>query len=112
MICQTEEAVRRVEELGDQIFTLCKTIHENPELGFQEFKASRMLTGFLEEQGFTVTRGCGGLETAFRAERKGKEGGPVIGLLCEYDALPAWDMPAAITSSPRLQWGLRRRLGP
>lgn len=87
MICQTEEAVRRVEELGDQIFTLCKTIHENPELGFQEFKASRMLTGFLEEQGFTVTQGCGGLETAFRAERKGKEGGPVIGLLCEYDAL-------------------------
>lgn len=85
---QKEEAVKHVEALREQIFTLCRTIHENPELGFREFEASRLLTGFLEEQGFSVIRGCGGLETAFRAERKGKAGGPVIGLLCEYDALP------------------------
>lgn len=83
-----EEAVKAVEGLEGQIRSICRTIHENPELGFQEFEASRLLTGFLEGQGFLVTRGCGGLETAFRAERKGKEGGPVIGLLCEYDALP------------------------
>ena len=85
---QKEKAVKRVDALGEQMLSLCRTIHENPELGFQEFEASRLLTGFLEEQGFQVTRGCGGLATAFRAERKGKEGGPVIGLLCEYDALP------------------------
>lgn len=88
MIQQKEDAVKRIEELREQIFTLSRTIHENPELGFHEFNASRLLTGFLEEHGFSVTRGCGGLETAFRAERKGKEGGPVLGLLCEYDALP------------------------
>ena len=36
---------------------------------------------------FSVERSVGGYETSFRAEWKHGEGGPVIGILCEYDAL-------------------------
>lgn len=83
-----EQAVNRIEELRGILGEICRTIHQNPELGFKEYKASSLLCGFLEEQGFAVERGCAGLETAFRAEMSGKEGGPVVGILCEYDALP------------------------
>lgn len=83
-----EQVLNRLEELKERLFAICQKIHENPELGFHEFESSRMLTEFLEEEGFTIEKGCAGLETAFRAEITGKEGGPVIGILCEYDALP------------------------
>jgi amidohydrolase len=70
-----------------RLFTgLSLKIHDNPEIGFREEKASSWLTGFLEEYGFTVERGICGLPTAFRA-RYGK-GKPAIGILAEYDALP------------------------
>lgn len=104
-----ETVLKRAEDLREQLSSICRTIHENPELGFEEYKSSRLLTDFLEAQGFQVTRGCGGLDTAFRAKLTGngksnetgqnghiRQNGratgtghsPVIGILCEYDALP------------------------
>ncbi|TBL75399.1 M20 family peptidase [Paenibacillus thalictri] len=62
-------------------------IHDHPELGNNEFQAVELLTRTLAEHQFTVEKGVAGLETAFIATYKNKEGGPVIGLLCEYDAL-------------------------
>jgi len=61
-------------------------IHSNPELGFQEAKASAWLTQYLEENGFSIERGIYKLPTAFRG-RYGR-GKPVIAILAEYDALP------------------------
>jgi amidohydrolase len=61
-------------------------IHDNPELGLQEYKASEWLTQYLTGRGFSVERGICKMPTAFRATYgKGK---PCIGLLAEYDALP------------------------
>lgn len=62
-------------------------IHGNPELGNQEFKAHRLVADTLERNGFAVDREIVGLKTAFRATYRNGEGGPKIGLLCEYDAL-------------------------
>lgn len=71
-----------------------RTIYENiaydiwlhPELGLSELKSSRILCEFLEKNGFIVQRGLPGMPTAFVASWG--EGGPVIGFLAEYDALP------------------------
>ena len=65
---------------------LATKIHDNPELGFHEERAAAWLTECLQEAGFTVQRGAGGVSTAFRADYG--EGKPVIGLIAEYDALP------------------------
>ena len=65
---------------------LALTIGENPELGFEEIKAARLLTSILRDAGFAVTQGIAGLNTAF-CGTLGK-GRPNIALLCEYDALP------------------------
>ncbi|MEH7275581.1 M20 family metallopeptidase [Neobacillus vireti] len=76
-----------VDSLSDVLINVSDYIHDHPELGNQEFKAVKMITETLENYHFTVERGVAGLETAFIATYKNGSGGPVIGLLCEYDAL-------------------------
>jgi amidohydrolase len=75
-----------VESQRQQLIQLSLYIHDNPELGFKEEKASAWLAGYLEDSGFHVERGIAGLATAFRATYG--QGSPRIALLAEYDALP------------------------
>jgi amidohydrolase len=75
-----------VELQRKQLIQLSLNIHDNPELGFKEEKASAWLTSYLEENGFHVERGIANLATAFRATYG--QGSPRIALLAEYDALP------------------------
>ena len=69
-----------------QLRELSLKIHDNPELGFQEVRASDWLTRYLEENSFSIERGICELPTAFRASYG--QGKPAIGILAEYDALP------------------------
>jgi len=71
----------RLKELGKKIF-------KNPELKFEEHRAMNWLAATLEEEGFSVKRGAGGLETAFRARCPDGTDGPTVAYLSEYDALP------------------------
>jgi amidohydrolase len=75
-----------VELQRQQLIQLSLNIHDNPELGFKEEKASAWLTSYLEDNGFHVERGIAGLATAFRATYG--QGSKRIALLAEYDALP------------------------
>ena len=59
----------------------------DPELPCMEYRSSARLAGWLESHGFAVERQAGGIPTAFVA-RHATGTGPVIGILCEYDALP------------------------
>lgn len=62
-------------------------ISDHPELGFQEHKAAKHLTAFLEEKGWDVERGYKDLETSFKATfSNGK--GRTFAFNSEYDALP------------------------
>eukprot|EP01114_Cavostelium_apophysatum_P020842 TRINITY_DN7099_c0_g1_i1.p1 TRINITY_DN7099_c0_g1~~TRINITY_DN7099_c0_g1_i1.p1 ORF type:complete len:401 (-),score=41.89 TRINITY_DN7099_c0_g1_i1:24-1205(-) len=65
--------------------TISLNIHARPELAYEEKFAHDELCSYLESQKFTVTRHYK-IPTAFRASA-GK-GSPVIGIMCEYDALP------------------------
>jgi len=57
------------------------------ELGMQEFNSSKLLADNLEAAGFKVERGLAGMPTCFVASYG--LGKPIIGILAEYDALPA-----------------------
>ncbi len=59
----------------------------DPELPCMEYRSSARLAEWLEKHGFAVERQAGGVPTAFVARRT-VGAGPVIGFLCEYDALP------------------------
>ena len=79
--------LQTIDALRPEALAMSDTIFDHPEVGGTERFAGGLLTGFLEKQGFSVERGVGGLETAFRAVWENGTGGPSIGLLCEYDAL-------------------------
>jgi aminobenzoyl-glutamate utilization protein B len=59
----------------------------DPELPCMEYRSSARLIAWLDKHGFEVERQAGGVPTAFVA-RRSLGVGPVIGFLCEYDALP------------------------
>ncbi len=78
---------QKVEDQSKRLCELADTIYDASEWGCEEYKSQAALCTYLEENGFTVTRGVGGLPTAFRAVYQSLEGGPRIGFLCEYDAI-------------------------
>lgn len=77
-----------IDSIGEEMCRMADQIFDHPELGLEEVNACKWLTGWLEKDGFEVERGVAGVETAFKAVYRHGEGGPNIGLLCEYDALP------------------------
>ena len=83
-------AEARSEELG----RLSDRIWEFAEIGFQEHNSAKLLTDYLTEIGFEVKTGTSGMPTAFEATFSRGSGGPVIGLLTEYDALPGLSQKA------------------
>lgn len=81
-----DAVIKEIDSRRDQLRELSLKIHGNPEIGFCEVKAAEWLSQYLEQNGFSVERGTGGLPTAFKA-RYGN-GKPAIALLAEYDAFP------------------------
>lgn len=77
----------RVDEIREEIRGISHEIHENPELGNEEFHSVELLTGLLKKYGFEIETGICDMPTAFIASYKGSKPGPVIGYLAEYDAL-------------------------
>ena len=75
-----------MEARREELIELSLRIHQNPELGFQEVKASQWLTSYLKRNGFRVEKGICQLATAFSGEYG--SGKPRIALIAEYDALP------------------------
>ena len=89
------EAIDRSRE---KLHRIARRIWEFKEVGWEEFDSSLLLMNELEREGFEVQRGLTGrhpkfdqeidMPTAFKAVFNGREAGPVIGVLLEYDALP------------------------
>ena len=82
-----EHVFQSVEAQRPVLCAMADDIFDHPELGFQEFHAQKLITDYLTSCGYEVELGTGGVETAFRAVYQNGQGGPRIGLLCEYDAL-------------------------
>ena len=82
-----KRALDAIDQRRDALIALSLVIHRTPELGYQEREASLRLTEFLEGDGFKLTRGYRGFETAYRADANGKTEGARVAILAEYDAL-------------------------
>ena len=82
-----KELYRNIEEQKEILCAMSDDIFDHPEGEGNEVRAAKVLTDYLKDNGFQVEMGTGGFETAFRAEYSNGEGGPSIGILCEYDAL-------------------------
>lgn len=80
------DPVALVDARYDRTAAVARSIWEFAELGYQENRSSALLQAELAKEGFKVTKGVAAIPTAFVAEWG--SGGPIIGILAEFDALP------------------------
>ena len=65
---------------------LAMDLWDYSELGYQEIQSVNAITNILEDEGFIIKKNVANIPTAFIAEYG--NGGPIIGILGEFDALP------------------------
>lgn len=89
MVSKLKEKVSSfIDENRELLLAVSKEIFDNPELAFEEFKASKLLSEKIQEAGFKTKLGVADLETAIHATHPDISDGPVVAILAEYDALP------------------------
>lgn len=81
-----EQITTWVDTNRESLIETANKIFKHPEISLEEKVSSKILADYLEMQGFTLTWGLAGFETAFVAEWG--HGKPILGFLAEYDALP------------------------
>ena len=82
----TEEIWRLVDARRDAFIGLADRVFDTPELNFSEHRSAAEHLAMLRQQGFAAVDGVAGIPTAMIGEWG--EGGPVIAIVGEYDALP------------------------
>jgi len=83
-----------VEDRREPYIGLSDRVWGMPELCYAETRSCAEHTAMLEAEGFRVTRNVAGIPTAVMGEAG--EGGPVIAILGEYDALPGLSQEAGV----------------
>jgi len=86
----------------DYSLELCKHLHQNPELSFQEFETAKRMASELSKIGFDVTENVGG-NSVVGVFRNGD--GPTVMIRTDMDALPIdekTNLPFASTKETNL----------
>ena len=83
------ELLAAVEARRPDALDVMTFVHAHPELGHEERECSSFVVDRLEQGGYAVERGAGGMETAFRATLAGAHPGRAVGIVCLYDAVAA-----------------------
>lgn len=92
------KALDFIEKNKDLFTNASDKIWSLAEVGLQEYKSAKVLQKLLQDAGFRLEVGVGGMPTAFIATWG--EGKPVIGFLGEYDALPGCSQKAIPVKQP------------
>ncbi|SUE43533.1 M20 family metallopeptidase [Roseomonas gilardii] len=93
-----EEIWRHVEKKRDDYIGLSDRVWGMPELAYGEHRSVAEHIAQLEKEGFRITKDVAGIPTAVMGEAG--EGGSVIAILGEYDALPGLSQEAGV-AEPR-----------
>src|ERR1700751_6189853 len=99
----TEEIWRLVDARKDAFEGLSDRIWGMPELQYAEKRSVAEHIKELEREGFRVTRELAGIPTAVMGEAG--QGGPVIAILGEYDALPGLSQEAGVAEHRPVETG-------
>lgn len=92
------DPVAVVEAEADRTARVAQELWEFAELGYLETRSTALMQAELAGEGFEITQGIAEIPTAFVAEWG--EGGPVIAILAEMDALPGINQSSAATRDP------------
>lgn len=83
-----------IAEHRERFIALSDAIWGFAEIGYEEFRSAAAQRAILAEFGFALSGPLAGMPTAFFAEAG--EGGPLLALLGEFDALPNIDQTAGV----------------
>lgn len=89
---KTSDPLASINQKESLYGDLAKQIWGFAEVGYQEYKSSKLLQETLEKEGFKIEAGVAEIPTAFVASFG--SGKPVIGILGEFDALPGLSQDA------------------
>lgn len=94
----TGEILDFIDARYEDTAAMARTLWEYAEVGFQETRSSALIQAALSADGFTIEAGIADIPTAFVANYG--DGGPVIGILAEFDALPGINQDAVSSRLP------------
>lgn len=92
------DVIAVVDAEADRTARVAQELWEFAELGYLETRSSGLMQAELEGEGFSIETGIAEIPTAFVAEWG--EGGPVIAILAEMDALPGINQSGLATRDP------------
>ena len=87
-----QEMLALIDSRKDVFTDISDRIWDYAETAFEEFQSAECLCEVLEQEGFKVEKGIGGIATAFSGVYG--SGRPVIGILGEFDALSGMSQEA------------------
>lgn len=79
------DLIKEAYNISEEIIEIRRRIHQNPEMGNQEFETSALIENYLKGLGLETSRPT---ETAIMGILKGKAPGKTIGFRADMDALP------------------------
>lgn len=91
--------INALEQRHKEFGKIAHNIWDLAEVGYQEFKSTKLLQDKLQAEGFKLNPGVAEIPTAFVATYG--SGKPVIGILAEFDALPGVSQTASPTREER-----------
>ena len=94
---------KRIDEIKPRFVELSDRVWGMPEVCYTEARSCAEHKAELLAQGFRITENIAGIPTAIIGEAG--EGGPVIGILGEYDALPGLSQEAGVASHKPIEAG-------
>ncbi|MBI0537324.1 amidohydrolase [Roseomonas sp. KE2513] len=89
-----EQVWRAVDERRDDYAAFSDRVWDMPEIAYTETRSVAEHLAIMEKEGFRIERDLAGIPTAVMGEYG--EGGPVIAILGEYDALPNLSQEAGL----------------
>lgn len=93
-----QNMARFIDQNATAYGEVAQEIWELAEVGYMEHESSEMLQGMLRDAGFEIAAGVAGIPTAFVASWGG--GGPVVGIMAEFDALPGINQSRSAERDP------------
>ena len=90
--------LKKSSEIYDELVAWRRDFHQNPELGFEEFKTSEKIKSFLKAEGIPYCE-CATTGVYALIKGEGAEGGKTVALRADIDALPLKDSKSCDYSS-------------
>jgi len=99
----SEKIWQLVDDRKPDYEALSDRVWDMPEIAYTEYRSVAEHKAMLEQEGFRITENLAGIPTAVMGEAG--EGGPVIAILGEYDALPGLSQVSGLAEPKEMERG-------